>query len=402
MSEIVLRVSELTDIIKSYMEDQIGTVTITGEISNFKPHYSGHRYFTLKDELAQISCVMWKSRRLDFIPKEGMNVKVKGNLSVYGQRGTYQLDIIYLSPIGMGDLYMAFEEMKAKLEKLGYFAGERKRLIPNLPLKIGISTSPTGAAVQDMFSTIKRRFPYAIIYFRPTIVQGNDAAKDISNAIEDLNKTDADILIVGRGGGSIEDLWAYNTEIVANAIFNSKIPVISAVGHETDFTIADFVADKRAATPTAAAELATPFEQTKLLNFLDTSIEKMEKLINRNLNLKYQMLDDLWKESLQKKVNDKIIRTKDDLNKNIKLLQTTINRNLDNKNKKLDYLTEILKKSNPNLPLEKGFAIIKHNGKIINLEQSLTDFKFIEIQRKNETVNAKIEQSKNTSTNSLF
>jgi len=384
------------------MEDQIGTVTITGEISNFKPHYSGHRYFTLKDELAQISCVMWKSRRLDFIPKEGMNVKAKGNLSVYGQRGTYQLDIIYLSPIGMGDLYMAFEEMKAKLEKLGYFAGERKRLIPNLPLKIGISTSPTGAAVQDMFSTIKRRFPYAIIYFRPTIVQGNDAAKDISNAIEDLNKTDADILIVGRGGGSIEDLWAYNTEIVANAIYNSKIPVISAVGHETDFTIADFVADKRAATPTAAAELATPFEQTKLLNFLDTSIEKMEKLINRNLNLKYQMLDDLWKESLQKKVNDKIIRTKDDLNKNIKLLQTTINRNLDNKNKKLDYLTEILKKSNPNLPLEKGFAIIKHNGKIINLEQSLTDFKFIEIQRKNETVNAKIEQSKNTSTNSLF
>lgn len=402
MSEIVLRVSELTDIIKSYMEDQIGTVTITGEISNFKPHYSGHRYFTLKDELAQISCVMWKSRRLDFIPKEGMNVKAKGNLSVYGQRGTYQLDIIYLSPIGMGDLYMAFEEMKAKLEKLGYFAGERKRLIPNLPLKIGISTSPTGAAVQDMFSTIKRRFPYAIIYFRPTIVQGNDAAKDISNAIEDLNKTDADIMIVGRGGGSIEDLWAYNTEIVANAIYNSKIPVISAVGHETDFTIADFVADKRAATPTAAAELATPFEQTKLLNFLDNSIEKMEKLINRNLNLKYQMLDDLWKESLQKKVNDKIIRTKDDLNKNIKLLQTTINRNLDNKNKKLDYLTEILKKSNPNLPLEKGFAIIKHNGKIINLEQSLTDFKFIEIQRKNETVNAKIEQSKNTSTNSLF
>lgn len=402
MSEIVLKVSELTDIIKSYMEDQIGTVTISGEISNFKPHYSGHRYFTLKDELAQISCVMWKSRRLDFIPKEGMNVKAKGNLSVYGQRGTYQLDIIYLSPIGMGDLYMAFEEMKAKLDKLGYFAAERKRLIPNLPIKIGISTSPTGAAVQDMFSTIKRRFPYATIYFRPTIVQGNDAAKDISNAIEDLNKTNADILIVGRGGGSIEDLWAYNTEIVANAIFNSKIPIISAVGHETDFTIADFVADKRAATPTAAAEIATPFEQTKLLNFLDTSIEKMEKLINRNLNLKYQMLDDLWKESLQKKVNDKINRTKDDLNKNIKLLQSTINRNIDNKNKKLAYLTEILKKSNPNLPLEKGFAIIKHNGKIINLEQSLTDYKFIEIQRKNEIVNAKIEPPKNTLNNSLF
>lgn len=402
MTELVLKVSELTDIIKSYMEDQIGTVTISGEISNFKPHYSGHRYFTLKDELAQISCVMWKSRRLDFIPKEGMNVKAKGNLSVYGQRGTYQLDIIYLSPIGMGDLYMAFEEMKAKLDKLGYFAAERKRLIPNLPIKIGISTSPTGAAVQDMFSTIKRRFPYATIYFRPTIVQGNDAAKDISNAIEDLNKTDADILIVGRGGGSIEDLWAYNTEVVANAIFNSNIPIISAVGHETDFTIADFVADKRAATPTAAAELATPFEQTKLLNFLDTSIEKMEKLINRNLNLKYQMLDDLWKESLQKKVNDKITRTNDNLNKNIKLLQSTINRNLDNKNKKLEYLTEILKKSNPNLPLEKGFAIIKHNGKIINLEQPLTDFKIIEIQRLNETVNAKIEQSKNTNTNSLF
>lgn len=402
MTELVLKVSELTDIIKSYMEDQIGTVTISGEISNFKPHYSGHRYFTLKDELAQISCVMWKSRRLDFIPKEGMNVKAKGNLSVYGQRGTYQLDIIYLSPIGMGDLYMAFEEMKAKLDKLGYFAAERKRLIPNLPIKIGISTSPTGAAVQDMFSTIKRRFPYATIYFRPTIVQGNDAAKDISNAIEDLNKTDADILIVGRGGGSIEDLWAYNTEVVANAIFNSNIPIISAVGHETDFTIADFVADKRAATPTAAAELATPFEQTKLLNFLDTSIEKMEKLINRNLNLKYQMLDDLWKESLQKKVNDKITRTTDNLNKNIKLLQSTINRNLDNKNKKLEYLTEILKKSNPNLPLEKGFAIIKHNGKIINLEQPLTDFKIIEIKRLNETVNAKIEQSKNTNTNSLF
>lgn len=402
MAELTLKVSQLTDIIKSYLEDQVGVVTVEGEISNYKPHYSGHRYFTLKDEGAQISCVMWKSRPLNFSPSEGMNVVVKGNLSVYAPRGSYQLDIYSMTPKGIGDLYLAYEQMKAKLEQKGYFAMERKRELPRMPIKIGVSTSPTGAAVQDIFSTLKRRFPYAEIYFRPTIVQGESATADIVKAIKELNQTEAEVLIIGRGGGSIEDLWAYNTEEVANAIFNSNIPVISAVGHETDFTIADFVADRRAATPTAAAELATPLMQSDIISFLDNSQIRMSRNITKSVNQKYQKLDELWKSGIERKVNDKIKRFKDNLNREIKILNQSMLRIIDDRKQALEFKTELLKKSNPSMPLDKGYAMLKHNGHLIGLNEKLSHYKIIDIVRKDETIKAKIEQPKNQNMEELF
>ncbi len=402
MAELTLKVSQLTDIIKSYLEDQVGVVTVEGEISNYKPHYSGHRYFTLKDEGAQISCVMWKSRPLNFSPSEGMNVVVKGNLSVYAPRGSYQLDIYSMTPKGIGDLYLAYEQMKAKLEQKGYFAMERKRELPRMPIKIGVSTSPTGAAVQDIFSTLKRRFPYAEIYFRPTIVQGESATADIVKAIKELNQTEAEVLIIGRGGGSIEDLWAYNTEEVANAIFNSNIPVISAVGHETDFTIADFVADRRAATPTAAAELATPLMQSDIISFLDNSQIRMSRNITKSVNQKYQKLDELWQSGIERKVNDKIKRFKDNLNREIKILNQSMLRIIDDRKQALEFKTELLKKSNPSMPLDKGYAMLKHNGHLIGLNEKLSNYKIIDIVRKDETIKAKIEQPKNQNMEELF
>ncbi|MFY8161183.1 MAG: exodeoxyribonuclease VII large subunit [Candidatus Kapaibacteriota bacterium] len=402
MAELTLKVSQLTDIIKSYLEDQVGVVTVEGEISNYKPHYSGHRYFTLKDEGAQISCVMWKSRPLNFSPSEGMNVVVKGNLSVYAPRGSYQLDIYSMTPKGIGDLYLAYEQMKAKLEQKGYFAMERKRELPRMPIKIGVSTSPTGAAVQDIFSTLKRRFPYAEIYFRPTIVQGESATADIVKAIKELNQTEAEVLIIGRGGGSIEDLWAYNTEEVANAIFNSNIPVISAVGHETDFTIADFVADRRAATPTAAAELATPLMQSDIISFLDNSQIRMSRNITKSVNQKYQKLDELWQSGIERKVNDKIKRFKDNLNREIKILNQSMLRIIDDRKQALEFKTELLKKSNPSMPLDKGYAMLKHNGHLIGLNEKLSNYKIIDIIRKDETIKAKIEQPKNQNMEELF
>lgn len=402
MAELTLKVSQLTDIIKSYLEDQVGVVTVEGEISNYKPHYSGHRYFTLKDEGAQISCVMWKSRPLNFSPSEGMNVVVKGNLSVYAPRGSYQLDIYSMTPKGIGDLYLAYEQMKAKLEQKGYFAMERKRELPRMPIKIGVSTSPTGAAVQDIFSTLKRRFPYAEIYFRPTIVQGESATADIVKAIKELNQTEAEVLIIGRGGGSIEDLWAYNTEEVANAIFNSNIPVISAVGHETDFTIADFVADRRAATPTAAAELATPLMQSDIISFLDNSQIRMSRNITKSVNQKYQKLDELWQSGIERKVNDKIKRFKDNLNREIKILNQSMIRIIEDRKQALEFKTELLKKSNPSMPLDKGYAMLKHNGHLIGLNEKLSNYKIIDIVRKDETIKAKIEQPKNQNMEELF
>ncbi|MFP4529362.1 MAG: exodeoxyribonuclease VII large subunit, partial [Candidatus Kapaibacterium sp.] len=288
MEEKIISVSQLTQAIKSVLEEGFGDVTVSGEISNFKAHSSGHRYFTLKDEGAAISCVMWRGRNLTFAPTDGMKVVARGRLSVYPPRGNYQLDCFSLSPQGQGDLFLAFEALKKKLGEAGYFAPERKRALPALPMKIGVATSPTGAAVRDIMSTIERRFPAANIYFRPAIVQGDEAGPDVALSIRELAATNADIIIIGRGGGSLEDLWAFNTEIVADAIFKCPVPVISAVGHETDFTIADFTADVRAATPTAAAELATPTPAAELIR----GIAQYQQLMTSNISNKIALHKD--------------------------------------------------------------------------------------------------------------
>ncbi|WP_232282324.1 exodeoxyribonuclease VII large subunit, partial [Paenibacillus sp. oral taxon 786] len=242
--------------------DQVLTdVWIRGEISNFTHHSSGHMYFTLKDADSRIKSIMFASynQRLPFRPKEGTRVIARGNVSVYERDGQYQFYVTHMQPDGVGSLYLAFEQLKQKLEAEGLFAPGRKRPLPRFPKTIGVVTSPTGAAVRDILTTLGRRYPQAAVILYPVLVQGKGAAPSIVKAIRTLNAMgEADVLIVGRGGGSLEELWAFNEEQVARAIYESAIPVISAVGHETDFTIADFVADLRAATPTAAAELAVP------------------------------------------------------------------------------------------------------------------------------------------------
>jgi len=254
----IYSVSELTAELKALLENTFTGVWVEGEISNFKHHTSGHMYFTLKDDRGQLRAVMFRgsNRGLQFRPEDGLAVIVFGNVTIYEPRGEYQVYVEYMEPKGLGALQLAFEQLKTRLEAEGLFDPARKRPIPLLPKKIGLVTSPSGAAIRDILQIIHRRFANVQVLIFPVRVQGEGAAAEIVEGVEFLNKRgDLDVLIVARGGGSIEDLWAFNEEVVARAIYASQTPVISAVGHETDFTIADFVADVRAPTPSAAAEL---------------------------------------------------------------------------------------------------------------------------------------------------
>lgn len=293
----VVTVSQLNGYIKAIFDENavLNNVFVVGEISNFTNHYrSGHFYMSLKDDNASVRAVMFRQNasRVKFNIEDGMKVVVRGRVTVYERDGQYQIIIDDIQPQGVGALSLAFEQLKEKLNKEGLFNSEYKKQIPKYPQKIGVITSPTGAAVQDIFNILSRRFPLSEIVFCPVEVQGENAAKSVSLAIERFNRGRyADVLIVGRGGGSAEDLWAFNEEIVARAIFASEIPVISAVGHETDFTISDFVADLRAPTPSAAAELCVPdaAEELQKLNSIKYSLSKYldYKLKNErgNLNL---------------------------------------------------------------------------------------------------------------------
>ncbi len=262
---------------------QFNDVWIRGEISNFKNHTSGHRYFTIKDKNSSLQCVMfkWHGQNLRFEPEHGMKVLVLGDLDVYEQRGQYQLRIRAIRPDGIGELYKAYEQLKNKLALEGLFSPENKKALPRFPKKIGVATSETGAVLHDILTILKRRYPVRVL-FVPTMVQGEFAAGSIVHSIETLNRTDVDVIILGRGGGSIEDLWAFNEEIVARAIFGSRLPIISAVGHETDYTIADFAADVRAPTPSAAAEMAVPDRQ-ELFNRIGRSKERLMDLQRRDI-----------------------------------------------------------------------------------------------------------------------
>ncbi len=258
LSRHIYSVSALTAEVKAVLEDGFSAIWVEGEVSNFKHHTSGHMYFTLKDAQAQIRAVMFRgsNRLLKFQPKDGLAVLVFGTVTVYERRGEYQITVEFMEPKGVGALQLAFEQLKRRLEAEGLFEAARKRPLPRLPRKVGIITSPTGAVIRDMLTIIGRRFPGLAILIHPVQVQGETAAAEIAAAIAHLGRrSDLDVLIVARGGGSLEDLWAFNEEVVARAIAASPVPVISAVGHETDVTIADFVADLRAPTPSAAAEL---------------------------------------------------------------------------------------------------------------------------------------------------
>ncbi len=283
-----ITVSQLTSALKRLIEDNflLEDVGIRGEISNFTAHTSGHLYFTLKDEAACIKCVMFRSQaqRLRFKPVEGMAVTVRGRISIYEKSGQYQLYVDDLAEAGLGNLYQAFEKLKNKLEQEGLFDPGRKRPLPPLPQKIGLITSPTGAAIQDMIQILRRRRPNLDILVFPAQVQGEEAPLSLIKALQDAGRfTALDLIIIGRGGGSLEELWAFNDERVARSIADFPEPVISAVGHETDFTIADFVADLRAPTPSAAAELAVP-EQA----ILQRSVENCQKRLIQAVKRKFQ------------------------------------------------------------------------------------------------------------------
>lgn len=259
----VYSINELNNYVKNVLDSDanLRQILVSGEVSNFKAHYSGHMYMTLKDETSSVKAVMFagNASKLRFSVENGMKVLVLGTVSLYPRDGSYQLYISSMQPDGIGALSIAFEQLKEKLSKEGLFDASHKKKLPSFPDKIGVVTSATGAAIQDIFNVLSRRYPVAEVVVRPAQVQGDGAAEDIAKAIEEFNAFNgADVLIVGRGGGSIEDLWAFNEEVVARAVYNSKIPVISAVGHETDYTICDFVADLRAPTPSAAAEIAVP------------------------------------------------------------------------------------------------------------------------------------------------
>ena len=292
--EHIFTVSELTSRIKNLLEESFPSVWVEGEVSNCRMPSSGHIYFTLKDEQSQLKAVFFRgaNRKIKFKIEDGLKVLALGNVSVYQRRGDYQLIVGLLQPRGIGELQLAFEQLKKRLQKEGLFAPEHKKAISLFPRRIGIVTSPTGAAVRDIINVINRRFRQVEILINPVKVQGEGAGEEIADAIDEFNKMEeVDVLIVGRGGGSMEDLWAFNEEIVARAIYNSNIPVISAVGHEIDFVISDFVADLRAPTPSAAAELVVGEMEQIIQKIRDFQTRIISALTN-NLSLYKQEIDD--------------------------------------------------------------------------------------------------------------
>ena len=294
MNDKYLSVSAITRYLKAKfdVDENLQTVFLKGEISNFKAHTTGHFYFSLKDENSKINAIMFRSNasKVLFKPVDGMKVLVSGRISVYEAMGSYQIYVDEMLEDGVGNLYIAFEQLKKKLQAEGLFDKEHKRKIPKIPKRVGIVTASTGAAIRDIMTTIKRRFPICETILFPTLVQGENAKDDIVRNIERAQDYDLDVLIVGRGGGSIEDLWPFNEEVVARAIYKSKVPVISAVGHEVDFTIADFVADLRAPTPTAAAELAVP-NMSDLKKHIDQLSIRLNESIYKKVNYLKLYLD---------------------------------------------------------------------------------------------------------------
>lgn len=293
MDNKYLTISQLNKYIKYVIDNDsnLSEVFLKGEISNFKAHTRGHFYFTLKDETSRISAIMYASNtsKIKFTPADGMKVLVTGKISVFEANGAYQIYVSDMLEDGIGNLYVAFEQLKAKLAKEGLFDSNKKKAIPKMPKRIGVITASTGAAIRDIVSTIQRRFPISEIYLFPSLVQGPNAAVDIVKQIDRAKDYDLNTLIVGRGGGSIEDLWPFNEEIVARAIFACPIPTISAVGHEIDFTISDYVADLRAPTPTGAAEMAVP-QKKDVLNYIEQLKIRLNKVLINNLTLNKEKL----------------------------------------------------------------------------------------------------------------
>ena len=354
-----ISVSELTDQIKSLLEGNFQQIWVSGEISNFKHHYSGHMYFTLKDDSAEIKVVMFKgfNQYLRFKPEDGMQVLANGRLSVYEQRGQYQLILKQLEPSGIGTLYLAFEALKKQLAEEGLFDSDLKTELPKYPNTIGVITSQSGAAVQDIFQILERRAPFIDIVLRSTKVQGEGAAVDIAQAISELNEfKKVDVIIMGRGGGSLEDLWPFNEEVVARAMSNSTIPIISAVGHETNYSISDMVADHRAPTPSAAAEIVSP-SVSDIKEKFDRLEMKIESNIKNLIEHRWQNIDELINRHSRQQPRKIIELQYEEFGKLSNRFINSIMQNQKYWDMMLNPLSEKLSVLSPTAILERGYSV---------------------------------------------
>lgn len=416
MNDKYITISQLTRYIKYKIDNDVhlNEVFIKGEISNFKAHTRGHYYFTLKDEGSRINAVMFSSstKNLKFVPQDGMKVLVTGKISVFEANGGYQIYVSDMLEDGVGNLYIAFEQLKKKLEQEGLFASSIKKAIPKIPSRVGVITAPTGAAIKDIISTIKRRWPLVEVILFPSLVQGEFAAEEIVKQIKLAESYELDTLIVGRGGGSIEDLWPFNEEIVARAIYECSIPTISAVGHEIDFTIADFVADLRAPTPTGAAELAVP-SLADVSKYLSQLQIRANKAIQTKLTINNQKVKEITeryifknpisiyqtKELLFDALMDRLKYATTNLvtikQKNYeKIKQSYILANpyqiLDKKANKYLQIVSKLETLSPLLTLKRGYAMAKKDSKVITEAKKLQSGDELEIEFYDGIVNTKV------------
>ena len=390
----VYSVSQLNSYVKGVLDrdENLAHIFVTGEISNYKAHYSGHLYMTVMDETASIKAVMFagNASKLRFKPENGMKILAFGTVSLFPRDGSYQLYINDMQPDGVGALNIAFEQLKKKLEAEGLFRQEYKKTLPEFPQKIGVVTSSTGAAVQDIFNVLKRRFPVAEVVLRPCQVQGEGAAEDIAKAIYEFNKLNAaDVLIVGRGGGSIEDLWAFNEEIVARAVFASRIPVISAVGHETDYTICDFVADLRAPTPSAAAECAVP-DIFELKANLVSLRQHIFSLIRNKMNIERSSLSSFEKRLALRDPVTNINEQRKELVYLTEKLSILTNSILDENKSKISALAGKLDVLSPLSVISRGYALVEKDDKPVTKVKDLKKDDVISIKLSDGQVKARI------------
>lgn len=415
MNSEALSVTDVNTYLKTIMDNDpfLNYVYIKGEISNLKFHTRGHLYFSLKDENSKINAVMfnYKNMNIDFVPEDGMNVLVKGKISVFVNGGSYQITVTNMKQDGIGNLYILFEELKKKLKNEGLFDEEHKKKLPRIPKKIGVITASTGAAVRDIISTINRRFPLAEIILFPSLVQGTGAKENLVKMIETADKSDVDVIILGRGGGSIENLWAFNEEIVARAVYNAKKPIVSAVGHEIDFTICDFVADLRAPTPTGAAELVVPSKleiqkylsdyNSRLLSVITSKISTY-KITLKKLESSYilnnpksmyeveeQKLDSIL-EKLGSLMGHTLEKSKLKLENLTKNITPNILYKLEKNKSHLETLEQKLELLNPENILKKGYSLTIKDGKIITNVSELKDGDTITTKLSIGTINSKV------------
>ena len=416
MDDKYISISQLTRYIKYKIDNDINLqeVFIKGEISNFKAHSRGHFYFTLKDDESRLGAIMFASsaKNIKFEPQDGMSVLVTGKISVYPATGNYQIYVSDMIEDGVGNLYVAYEQLKKKLEQEGLFDKSHKKQIPKIPNRVGVVTAPTGAAIRDITSTIKRRWPICEVILFPALVQGETAKDSVAKQIKKADQFGLDVLIVGRGGGSIEDLWCFNEEIVAREIYNAKTPIISAVGHEVDFTIADFVADMRAPTPTGAAEIAVP-NITDVINYINQLNIRINKVIQNILDIKSQKLMEIMSRHIFKDPiamyevkEQKFSNILDRLNYNIKniynynikiyekikesIVLKQPEKILDNYNVKYNLLLSKLEIMNPILTLKRGYTITRGKDKIISSKKNIKVKDKLEIEFTDGKINVEV------------